>query len=506
MPPFSFLRWRSSHQTATTTIAAAKPPLQHSQMSIDSPAASDGDIALSDISDPLSIDGDDDDDGNVNFPVPATPSLNLNLNFDYHSTSSSSSSHSPRSHPAHAFHHRRVSFQSPPPRRRRTRTTAAARAAGVAAETSAAADGLAGLAHGDAYFRPQCDHGFLLVKQKEQQTQILAGSTLPSRPSHPPRPCRIFDLDDDVLLRVVHFVMSPVRVAAADRIVERSYIAALPLASVSKRFNNVFYASLRDLELWQTASIPGPALSALAAKAGDNIKRIVLRNCAGVTAESLLAVADRCTALRTLDVSHIPAVDDIVIASIFEKRGSTLRSLLARGCTQITDVSLHAMAHHATTLDAIDMASLPAVTDEGMLDFLTARGGSLISIVCSSCPALTDTTFRAIGAHCTSLEVLCARALPAVTNQGIHELCSGVGDRLEVLDVLECEAIMVNRFLESVGTFCPRLASRFMDGQGRTLKQVIISSLPGFIFHVTGRDAYNGRYVPILYSAQARSA
>jgi hypothetical protein len=304
---------------------------------------------------------------------------------------------------------------------------------------------------------------------------------------------RILDMDDDVLMRIVHFVLSPVRVANAERVVERAYLAALPVAAVCRRMRRVFHASLRDVELWQSAKLPSDALGHVARTAGPDLRRIVIRNCSQVQPSALHALADHCTMLRTVDVSHVDAVDDSVVTRLVAKRGRTLRSLLIRGCKSVTDVSLRGLAAHARALDALDMAGLPAVTDAGMCAMLAARGRHLVSLVCSACPLLTDASLAAMGAACRNLEVLCARSLPAVTNEGVEALCAGVGDRLEVLDVLDCDAVTVKRFLESVAAHCPRLSGRFMDGAGRTLRQVIISSLPGFIFHVTGRDAYNGR-------------
>jgi hypothetical protein len=255
----------------------------------------------------------------------------------------------------------------------------------------------------------------------------------------------------------------------------------------------VFHASLRDLELWQSGKIPADRLLGLARAAGPELKRIVLRNCEQLSGDSLVSLAAHCSTLRTLDISHVEAVNDEVLRGILMHRGDTLRSLLIRGCTGLTDVSLHDMALYASELDALDMAGLSAVTDAGMYAMLRACGGNLVSLVCSGCPLLTDASFCEMGARCANLEVLCARGLPLLSNDGVEALCRGVQDRLEVLDILNCDGVMVKVFLETVAMHCPRLSSRFMDGEGRSLKQVIISSLPGFIFHVTGRDAYNGR-------------
>ena len=52
---------------------------------------------------------------------------------------------------------------------------------------------------------------------------------------------------------------------------------------------------------------------------------------------------------------------------------------------------------------------------------------------------------------------------------------------------------IVNPFLESTRRYCPQLARRFEFAEGRSLRQIVISSLSGFIFHVTGSDIHNGK-------------
>lgn len=316
--------------------------------------------------------------------------------------------------------------------------------------------------------------------------------------SSTPRPLQdkhitLLDLGDDILTHIIHFVLEPVRVTSSDRIVENGFLAALPVASVCRRLRSLFFSSMRDLELWQSGSIPSTALTHIAKSAGSHLKRIVLRNCNNLQPEAIVSLSRHCSNIRTIDISNVHVVNDDLLDIILMNCGRTLRSLLVRACVSLTDDSMRSLAHHAHALDALDMSGLPSVTDDGMTAFLACRGHSLVSLVCSNCPGLTDMSFHAMGFHCPNLEVICARRLSRLTNSGVDSLCRGIGDKLEVLDVLDCENISVKPFLESVSENCPRLASRFMDGEGRTLKQVIISSLASFIFHVTGRDAFNGR-------------
>lgn len=295
--------------------------------------------------------------------------------------------------------------------------------------------------------------------------------------------CGLLNLADDLLLRIVQILLRPVTVGGSERVVERGYRGAVSIAGVCRRLREIFHRSLVDLELWQSGTIGPAALIHLSFGAGRDLRRIVLRKCARLTAASLASLTSNCPSLKSLDISHIPSVTDSALATILTSL-PVLSSLLIRGCTSITDAGLLSLAVHARALDAIDMASLPTITDAGMVIFLHARGAQMVSIVISDCPSLTDLTFAALGRTCTSLSVLCARKLPNISNDGVEALCAGVGNKFEVLDILDCDRVGVARFLASLEDHCPRMSRRFMGGAGRSLRQVVISSLPGYIFHV----------------------
>lgn len=300
------------------------------------------------------------------------------------------------------------------------------------------------------------------------------------------------NLPEDVLSRIVRALMDPVRVCGVSRIVEKSYVAALPLALSCKLFHRLFYVQLVHCELWQSETLDDRALSAIAKNAASSVRRIVLRKCHRISIQSLSDVAQYCTRLRVLDLSYVPLTDEH-IHIIMPTLGASLTSLHLRACSTLTDRALISIATNSRWLHFLDISELQLVTDHA-IEYITHHlGYRLHTFVCSGCVLLSDLSLESIAHHCDSLQILTCRRLPCITNEGVYELCRQIGANLITLDILDCDQLQLRPFLQTVGAYCPRLSRRFHYAESRTLRQVVISSLSGYIFHVTGSDIHNGK-------------
>ena len=311
------------------------------------------------------------------------------------------------------------------------------------------------------------------------------------RPTHA-QPLRLQDLPDDILSRIMLTLMNPVVVGPHARIVEHSFAAALPLGLTSTKFYAIFHQQLIDCELWQSGSIDDRALISIARNANTTVRRMILRKCSRITIHSLHTMSIHCTNLRTIDLSYVNILDH-ELAIVLNSCATTLRSLLLRACYNLTDASLIRIAQTCPALEALDICSLPHVTDTGMEHLANGLGQQLTMIVFSECKRLTDYSLTSLGKWCPRLEVVTCRGLPLITNNGIDALCRGVQDRIAILDILDCDQLKVKGFLNSARQYCPQLARRYEFAEGKSLRQIIISSLSGFIFHVTGSDIHNGK-------------
>lgn len=311
------------------------------------------------------------------------------------------------------------------------------------------------------------------------------------RRSQPATP-RLSDLPDDILSRILTELMQPVRIGPNFRIVEASFMAALPLAQTSTRFLTLFYQQLIDCELWQSGRLDDGGLIAIARHANQSVRRMILRKCDRLSIRSLSALAHYCPNVRTIDLSYMPISDDD-LAVVAKGTARSLRSLLVRGCTKLTDASLHLIGSVCHNVDAIDVCALPLVTDDGIAKLAEGLGERLTMIVFSECKNLTDAALDSLSAWCTRLEVVTCRGLPLISNAGLDALCRGAGENLAILDILDCDQLKAKGFLDSARRYCPRLVRRYESMEGRSLRQIVISSLSGFIFHVTGSDIHNGK-------------
>lgn len=312
------------------------------------------------------------------------------------------------------------------------------------------------------------------------------------RPPSTPHFFRLQDLPDDVLARIISQLMQPVRVGCNARIVEASFIAALPLAQTSTRFRSLVYQQLNDCELWQSGNIDDHGLNAIARHSNSTVKRMILRKCENITVRSLSMVARYCDQIRTIDLSYT-RINDEDLTVVLQGTARSLRSLLVRGCVQLTDASLALMGRECELLEAVDVCGLPLVTDAGMGSLARGIGLGLTMIVFSDCTKLTDESFRSLGRWCKRMEVVTCRGLPLITNAGVDALCRGARENLAILDILDCDQLKARGVLDSARRYCPQLARRYESAEGRSLRQIVISSLSGFIFHVTGSDIHNGK-------------
>lgn len=306
----------------------------------------------------------------------------------------------------------------------------------------------------------------------------------------PRRLTKLLNLPDDALSLILAHIMSPLALGARPRIVESSYLAGLPLALTCRRLRSLFDASLRHIELWQSGAISARAVSSIAVRTGSGVRSLVLRGCMLIDAAALRTVAAHCPRIGTLDLSHAPLSDACVKCLLPSL--PALRDLRLRECTGLTDAAARTIGAHGR-IASLDVAGVRALTDVGIAAIARGIGKTLRTLVCSGCVRVSDRGLEALAAHAVALRSLTVRGLTEITNTAIEHLCRARGREMSTLDVLDCGRLHVESYLESVRQHCPKIAWRVGDAQGRSLKQVVISSLAGYIFYVTGSDICNGK-------------
>lgn len=326
-------------------------------------------------------------------------------------------------------------------------------------------------------------------------------------------------LPDDVLSLVVAHVMDPLRLGGSVRVVEHAYMRALPLATSCKRLARLVDAALVHLELWQSGRIGSNCVASLARRVGPRMRRLVLRGCTrAVSQVALDALAKSATHIRILDLSHTPVQQQPLAALISAL--PQLAECRLRGCESLGTGTavLSALGNSSPKLQVLDVSHLPLLTelalralfstsnntntctdsfnDSDSAGACTGRGNGaqvLRTLCISRCVQLGDSALEVIATRAKGLRSLTARGLPRITNTGISTVCGLLGSQLATLDVLDCDRLHADAYLEAVRTHCPRIAWRVRANRGRSLRQVVISALAGNIFYVTGSDICNGK-------------
>lgn len=309
-------------------------------------------------------------------------------------------------------------------------------------------------------------------------------------------PLHLLSLPDDLLLEIMRHLTHCQHDSASypsQQVVEaRSYASACALTAVSKRTADLFYASLDNVSLASSA-VTDHVIESLARRAGPVLKRLVLRGSVNVTNATLHALAQHSSQLRSLDLSFLRAVDGHGLAPLCAMAGSRLRHLLLRKCARIDDSALQAIAA-CYNLHTLDISYCSRITDVGMDYLVTYSGHSLRLFAMAYDTALTDKSFVAIGRYCKSLVQLCARGLPFVTNAGFAQLCTGIGNSVEGIDVTLCCSLTRDATLRTLGLYCQRIYVHIMPKfASRPLRQIIISTLRQNIFIVHGSDPESGK-------------
>ena len=134
---------------------------------------------------------------------------------------------------------------------------------------------------------------------------------------------------------------------------------------------------------------------------------------------------------------------------LLSQRCVFLQELVLKGCGELTDSGLEAVARYNRKLVKIDLEGCQLVTDLGVVEVLTFCRG-LLDVNLSRCQLLTDETFIALGECCRAVEHVKIAYLLQLTDRGLYNFASfAKAGALQTLDITGCrklsdEGIMVS--------------------------------------------------------------
>lgn len=310
-------------------------------------------------------------------------------------------------------------------------------------------------------------------------------------PAHPANETTLLELPQELLAAILRHVSGRTRADTAG-IDGDGMQQILASAEACRLLSAAAYQSM-DAVVMSGENVTDKRVHALCERVGLDLRHLVLRSCSRLTNAAVLSAADHATMLQKIDLSFVESVTDYGVITLCRATRRSLRQILLRRCTTLTDVSAEAIGKCTQVAD-VDLSFIPNLTDIGVTQLVSGLGPTLKTLAVAHCPHLSDVSFEAIGDYCPFLSRFCARGLPLVSDAGFESLCRGIDRGARGIDILDCPSLTRDAVLRSLREYCPRLRNALPDdADRRPLRQIVITTLLQNIFIVRGRDPASRR-------------
>jgi len=127
-----------------------------------------------------------------------------------------------------------------------------------------------------------------------------------------------------------------------------------------------------------------------------------------LVASAFRAVTRWCDGLKGCDLSSYCLMNDHDLRFFTERCGSSMQDLCLSGCRSITDKGLMAVADFCKGLRTLNLAGCQAITDNG-LQAISQNCTKLHTLYLSDCYRVTHKVLAALALGCPDLQILCIR-------------------------------------------------------------------------------------------------
>lgn len=210
------------------------------------------------------------------------------------------------------------------------------------------------------------------------------------------------------------------------------------------------FTKLTSLKLTSCWNVTDVGLIAIAEKC-KLLKSLDLQD-VFVGDKSLAAIAKYCTRLEDLNLERCRSLTDNGFVQLALGRGGTLKSLGLEFGKCLTDVSLEAVGFHCISLETLSIRS-EFINNKGLLSIV--KGCSLLKSLKLHCQNITDEVFQAVGSFCLSLELLSLRGCEKLTDKSLFAIGKGC-KRLKSLSLDYCQTLS-DLGLDSIAVGCVEL-------------------------------------------------
>ena len=178
---------------------------------------------------------------------------------------------------------------------------------------------------------------------------------------------------------------------------------------------------LTKFSLKISSAVTARGLTALVTGCGSFLRELAFYDCVAIDEEAMRAISGHCLQLEALSLRACPHMDDVALLSLTSN--SQIASLKRLEVNGITDRGLEAVASGLPNLSRLDVTRCD-VTDRG-LSLIAFRMPALHSLVARGCSDLTNTACKALALHAQELAELDLQRAKFVTGAGLVLLLEG---------------------------------------------------------------------------------
>ena len=196
-----------------------------------------------------------------------------------------------------------------------------------------------------------------------------------------------------------------------------------------------------------------------------HLRSLKLAGCSSITNDGLAAFA--CGPVIESDEVRSGARSRGIYATLGAALGGdkpgcrALTSLDLRGCVQIGDNGLLALAEHCPNLATLSLCGCRDVSDRGCLSI--SRNETVTDINLSGCVKLSDSAISTLARQCPLVALRLANGLRAVTPFAVRAIAEVRGATLTLLDLSGNDHLDVDECLTALSHRCPVLTRLKVD-------------------------------------------
>ncbi|KTF92091.1 hypothetical protein cypCar_00019860 [Cyprinus carpio] len=241
--------------------------------------------------------------------------------------------------------------------------------------------------------------------------------------------------ENEQIMATIDSLMSLCAFSVAQR-AEEYEIQMLP-AAVKDRLLRIMmsYGTVTDSNISQLVHNGTHTLDLQNCKVSDSalqqiyclqLRTILLRGCADITSEGVEVLASRCPYLQVVDLTGCTAVTDSGIQAL-ARHCKGLEVISLRGCTALSDKALLELGENCRMLHSIYFSGTE-VTDQAVIGLANGVcSHSLKELQMIRCRNLTDVAVTAVLANCANIRIFNFHGCPLITDRSREALQNFTG-------------------------------------------------------------------------------